>query len=48
MNAPAFPQIVQPALPAAYRSRSMHLIDGKLVEPSGGTWFDAVDPCTAR
>jgi len=46
MNAPAFPQIAQPALPAAYRARSLHLIDGQHVEPSSGTWFDAVDPCT--
>jgi aldehyde dehydrogenase (NAD+) len=36
----------QPALPAAYRTRTLHLIDGKHVEPSGGIWFDAVDPCT--
>jgi phenylacetaldehyde dehydrogenase len=46
MNAPAFPQIAQPALPQAYRARSLHLIDGEHVEPSSGTWFDAVDPCT--
>lgn len=46
MNAPAFPAIPQPALPKAYRARTTHLIDGKHVEPSGGTWFDAVDPCT--
>ncbi len=46
MNAPAFAAIAQPALPAAYRARSLHLIDGQLVEPSGGNWFDAVDPCT--
>ena len=36
----------QPALPAAYRTRTLHLIDGKHVEPSGGIWFDAVDPST--
>ena len=46
MNAPAFPRIAQPALPAAYRTKALHLIDGQLVEPSGGTWFDAIDPCT--
>ena len=48
MNAPAFPQIAQPALPAAYRARSLHLIGGELVEPAGGTWFDAIDPCTGQ
>ncbi|MBU6267270.1 MAG: aldehyde dehydrogenase family protein, partial [Sphingomonadales bacterium] len=41
-----FKSIPQPPLPAAYRARSLHLIDGKLVEPSGGQWFDSVDPCT--
>jgi aldehyde dehydrogenase (NAD+) len=46
MNAPAFPTIAQPPLPANYRAKAMHLIDGKLVAPSGGTWFDAIDPCT--
>lgn len=46
MNAPAFPAFAQPALPKAYRARTLHLIDGMHVEPSGGTWFDAVDPCT--
>lgn len=46
MNAPAFPHFAQPPLPAAYRGRSLHLIDGQHVEPSGGTWFDAIDPCT--
>ncbi|MBU6268702.1 MAG: aldehyde dehydrogenase family protein [Sphingomonadales bacterium] len=46
MNAPVFKPVAQPPLPAAYRARSLHLIDGKLVEPSGGQWFDAVDPCT--
>src|SRR4029078_1269752 len=30
----------------AYPARTLHLIDGQHVEPSGGTWFDAVDPCT--
>ena len=46
MNAPVFEAFARPALPAAYRARSLHLIDGRLVEPDGGTWFDAVDPCT--
>lgn len=35
-----------PGLPAAYRAKGLHLIDGQPVEPSGGEWFDAVDPCT--
>jgi aldehyde dehydrogenase (NAD+) len=48
MNAPAFPRIAQPALPAAYRARTLHLIGGEHVEPSGGTWFDAIDPCTGQ
>jgi aldehyde dehydrogenase (NAD+) len=42
----AYAPIPQPALPKAYRDRSLHLIGGELVEPSGGTWFDAIDPCT--
>ncbi|MCB2047477.1 MAG: aldehyde dehydrogenase family protein [Novosphingobium sp.] len=46
MNAPAFPKIEQPALPAAYRAKTLHLINGKHVEPSSGQWFDAVDPCS--
>jgi aldehyde dehydrogenase (NAD+) len=46
MNAPAFPEIARPALPTAYRAKALHLIDGQLVEPSGGMWFDAIDPCT--
>ena len=39
-------QFAQPALPEAYRAKALHLIDGQLVEPAGGTWFDALDPCT--
>ena len=46
MDISPFPAIPQPALPAAYRARTLHLIDGKHVEPSSGVWFDAVDPCT--
>jgi len=46
MNAPVFTPIAQPALPAAYARRTRHLIDGQWVEPSGGQWFDAIDPCT--
>ncbi|MCX7864282.1 MAG: aldehyde dehydrogenase family protein [Novosphingobium sp.] len=42
----AWTTIVQPALPPAYRAKSLHLIDGQWVEPSSGQWFDAVDPCT--
>jgi len=42
----AWTAIPQPALPAAYRAKSLHLIDGQWVEPSSGQWFDAVDPCT--
>lgn len=46
MNAPAFAKFEQPALPAAYRAKTLHLIDGRPVEPSSGEWFDAVDPCS--
>jgi aldehyde dehydrogenase (NAD+) len=46
MNAPTAPAIVLGDLPAAYRKRTLHLINGEHVEPSGGQWFDAVDPCT--
>lgn len=42
----AFAKFDQPALPQAYRAKSLHLIDGQLVEPAGGTWFDVIDPCT--
>src|SRR5262245_19682704 len=42
----AYRNIEQPALPAAYRKRTLHLIDGKQVEPAGGEWFQTTDPCT--
>ena len=46
MNAPVLTKIEQPTLPARYRTRTLHLIDGEQVEPSSGEWFDAVDPCS--
>lgn len=46
MNAPTFATIEVGVLPAAYPQRTLHLINGEYVEPSGGGWFDAVDPCT--
>lgn len=46
MNAPTFAAIEAGVLPAAYPQRTRHLINGEYVEPSGGGWFDAVDPCT--
>jgi aldehyde dehydrogenase (NAD+) len=46
MTTSTFPRIEQPALPAAYRKRTLHLIDGKHIEPAGGEWFDTTDPCT--
>ncbi|MBS0285073.1 MAG: aldehyde dehydrogenase family protein [Proteobacteria bacterium] len=37
------------ALPPQFDAgRNLLLIDGRKVEPSGGQWFDAIDPCTGK
>ncbi len=47
MNAP-LNSAAKVGLPSAYRERSLLLIDGQMVEPSGGEWFDAIDPATGE
>lgn len=42
MNAPA--NLVPAVLPAQFRTRNLHFIDGQSVAPIGGEWFDAVNP----
>lgn len=40
--------LVPAILPAAYRQRNLLLIDGQMVEPASGQWFDAINPSTGE